>query len=627
MKLLRLGLVVTGCLISIACITHQTAQSPKPALNLTAIDIKGESIQPVATSQLEGWLVTSESEGLYWLSAQGQTLGHWPGQIAQADLRMLSTSTEQVVIAALDSNTTALRVFTLNMKSGAFTEQLRLPSEIADRETLCLGRQHDDLYLFSTDAQGLLSHFLIDTSTPEQWQLVPVRELMVGPNLSACSVADDTHTLLITEEEVGVWHYNADSEGENTRTLDYFPTAPETESVSALTDQRYFTVATDEPLIRQRGEQNAELRVEPHMELKSVKVSSAGDSVYFGLYDEASDRLLTAQLQHQPVAKKAQRPLYTLTPDVETTPVNRYGDAADDPAIWVNESAPEHSLVLGTDKKYGLNVYALTGELLQTLPVGRVNNVDVRQQVPAYNGPTDIAVASNRSNQSISVFSISAQGDVSHTIDLPTTLSDIYGLCSGVIDQQLHVFVNDTNGTYQQYKLALDSITPTAQLVKTFTLPSQPEGCVIDDTTRQLYMGEEAMGIWQLDLTAALASPVLIATINDNVAADIEGMGIYQLDEQSYLVVSSQGNNRYAVYALNDNNRLLGTFAIGINPARHIDGVSETDGLEVTSVALGEDFPEGLLVVQDGRNVLPNAPQNFKLVSGKQLATFIRAYQ
>ena len=139
-----------------------------------------------------------------------------------------------------------------------------------------------------------------------------------------------------------------------------------------------------------------------------------------------------------------------------------------------------------------------------------------------------------------------------------------------------------------------------------------------------LYMGEEAAGIWQKTLSQPLSAPRLIAAVGAEVEADIEGMGIYTLEDERYLVASSQGNSRFAVYALDDGNRLLGTFRVGINGAKQIDGVSETDGLEVTSTALGPQFPDGLMVVQDGRNVMPTAPQNFKLISGSKLAEFIR---
>ena len=61
-------------------------------------------------------------------------------------------------------------------------------------------------------------------------------------------------------------------------------------------------------------------------------------------------------------------------------------------------------------------------------------------------------------------------------------------------------------------------------------------------------------------------------------------------------------------------NALRGAFRVGINATAGIDGTSETDGLEVTSAALGGPYGEGLLVVQDGHKRLPQGTQNFKLV-------------
>ncbi len=64
---------------------------------------------------------------------------------------------------------------------------------------------------------------------------------------------------------------------------------------------------------------------------------------------------------------------------VETTPIRSVAgeDAADDPALWFNAENPENSLVLGTNKKEGLEVYNLNGERLAYYPVGRVTNVNV----------------------------------------------------------------------------------------------------------------------------------------------------------------------------------------------------------------------------------------------------------
>ncbi|MGB1922286.1 MAG: phytase, partial [Alcanivorax sp.] len=100
----------------------------------------------------------------------------------------------------------------------------------------------------------------------------------------------------------------------------------------------------------------------------------------------------------------------------------------------------------------------------------------------------------------------------------------------------------------------------------------------------------------------------------ENLEADIEGLSLYRRGDQEYLVISSQGNNSYVLVDAQPPYAYRGRFRIGMDPEAGIDGASETDGLAVTSADLGGAFSDGLLVVQDGRNRLPDAPQNFKLV-------------
>jgi 3-phytase len=85
-------------------------------------------------------------------------------------------------------------------------------------------------------------------------------------------------------------------------------------------------------------------------------------------------------------------------------------------------------------------------------------------------------------------------------------------------------------------------------------------------------------------------------------------------------VLSNQGADNYAVYRREGDNAFVGIFHIVADAGRGIDGVSETDGLDVTSAPLGARFPEGLLVVQDGRNLSPRERQNFKYVSWREIA-------
>src|SRR5690606_13909680 len=64
----------------------------------------------------------------------------------------------------------------------------------------------------------------------------------------------------------------------------------------------------------------------------------------------------------------------------ETASVPSDGDAADDPAIWVDVNDPAKSLILGTDKRGGLAVCDLEGRQLQYIGGVEANHVDVRSR-------------------------------------------------------------------------------------------------------------------------------------------------------------------------------------------------------------------------------------------------------
>lgn len=57
----------------------------------------------------------------------------------------------------------------------------------------------------------------------------------------------------------------------------------------------------------------------------------------------------------------------------------------------------------------------------------------------------------------------------------------------------------------------------------------------------------------------------------------------------------------------------------------YIDSVQETDGLALTSVALGPNFPNGMLVVQDGINEPIGSNQNFKIIDWRDIDVLLNA--
>ena len=317
-----------------------------------------------------------------------------------------------------------------------------------------------------------------------------------------------------------------------------------------------------------------------------------------------------------------------LQPTAQTEPVGQQGDAADDPAIWVHPQDGRRSVVLGTNKKQGLLVYGLDGRQRQLLPVGRINNVDLRQGIRTGGRAWDLAVATQRDEQSLVLFGIDGRGHVTELARLPTDLADIYGLCVGrTPDGQLDAFPNDKDGRVQQYRIERHEGTWRARLLRQFKLDSQPEGCVVDERAQRLFVGEEKRGIWALDATAdAPAQPQLVMPVGRELVADVEGLALYQgrRGGPSYLVVSSQGSDSYLVLDARPPFQLRGGFRIGINEQRGIDGASETDGLEVSSADFGGLYSQGLLVVQDGHKRLPDGRQNFKLLPWSEVARALR---
>ena len=302
---------------------------------------------------------------------------------------------------------------------------------------------------------------------------------------------------------------------------------------------------------------------------------------------------------------------------VETEPVRGKGDAADDPAIWIHPEDASLSLVLGTDKRRGLSVYDLSGREVQFLPRGRVNNVDLRQGVAMAGGAATLAVATNRTERAMDIYSVSAEGWVELALAQALEIDDPYGICMHLdAAGAAYAYVNGSGGEYEIWRLN-EGGELKPERIDRFSLPTKPEGCVVDDLTGIAYIGEEEHGIWKMPAGAGGSGEktLLDSVDSDRLAADVEGLDIYRTAQgAAILVASSQGDYTFAFYDLNDGDRYLGSVRVADNPDSGIDGAEETDGLAVSAVNLGPGLEQGVLVVQDGFNRGPEENQNFKLV-------------
>lgn len=324
-------------------------------------------------------------------------------------------------------------------------------------------------------------------------------------------------------------------------------------------------------------------------------------------------------------------PVVTVAAAIETAPMADNDDAADDPAIWVNHAAPQQSFVIGTNKRRGLVVFGLDGREVSKRDDGRMNNVDLRQDVTIGDFQGDLVAATNRTDKTIALYSFDgAQGTLSPVLSIPSGFADPYGLCMYRNPDSGAVYVianNADDGAFAQWHITAEGTTFAAEQVRTFTLGTQAEGCAVDDENGALFIAEEDVGLYAYWADPAAATTnrnarlIIDSTTSGHLTADAEGVALLTTpDGGGYLIVSSQGSNSYNVYDRAAPHAFRGAFVIGPTAAdKGIDGVEETDGIEVTSVNLGGVFEEGLFVAQDGFNYEgvtedKKANQNFKLV-------------
>jgi 3-phytase len=342
-------------------------------------------------------------------------------------------------------------------------------------------------------------------------------------------------------------------------------------------------------------------------------------------------------------SKKSQEQIKSrVTASMETLPVEASidGDAADDPAFWYDKVDPLNSMIIGTDKKNGLIVYNLSGEILHYQKLGRMNNVDIRQDIKFKHSKMDIVVASNRSSNSLDVFTLNPDGSLRSITANPMvistdTIDDVYGVClfHDAKSQRLYAFINGTNGMLLQFELfEKEKGKISAKRVRNFKFSGQVEGMVADDELRYLYISQEEKGIYKVKATPdQIFVPELISfsseESNPSIKYDLEGIGIYKSsDTAGYIIVSSQGNFSYAVFKRQGSNDYLGSFSIVDG---QLDGTEETDGLDAISLPIGNKFPNGFLVVQDGFNFDGSIKkaQNYKLIDWQQIQQIIDSWR
>jgi 3-phytase len=336
--------------------------------------------------------------------------------------------------------------------------------------------------------------------------------------------------------------------------------------------------------------------------------------------------------------------LITITPAHESAPSRMLEADADDVAFWRHPSDESRNLVFGTQKLGGFSVYDTEARtLLDALPGDvRYNNVDVIQGFPWQDGVIDIAVFSDRVGDDLHVYRITPEAPYLQRLPAADASFRVFGgqpaedtayglaLWRDARDGTTHAFVtqNDTR-TVRQFTVREVGGQVAFNLVREFRFrigapTAHAEGLVVDPLTRRLYLAQEDVGIYKVDLDNLGTAPVVELGERElwqtvalpYLTADIEGLALLPTGPDSgYLVASSQGSNTFAVY---ERRSLTLVGVVSVVGSATIDGSEECDGLDITPHPWGPSFPHGVMIVHDGRDT-PTGKTNYKWVDVGEL--------
>lgn len=287
----------------------------------------------------------------------------------------------------------------------------------------------------------------------------------------------------------------------------------------------------------------------------------------------------------------------------------------DDPAIWINTAHPEQSIIIGTDKDEngGLYAFDLQGKILKERTVTgikRPNNVDIAYKLTLGDTTVDIAVVTERMTHKLRVFSLPELKPIDNggievfEGETQEGYRDLMGIAlyTDSLTNKIYAIVGrktgPTEGGYLwQYVLENNNGVVKATLVRKFGKYSgkkEIESIAVDNELGYVYYSDEGVGVRKYYAQPGKGDEELALFATTGFTQDHEGISIYKVnDGTGYILVSDQQANRFHVFPREG--------AKG-NPHEHpliksiLFSTMESDGSDVTNVALNEQFKSGLFV-------------------------------
>lgn len=280
----------------------------------------------------------------------------------------------------------------------------------------------------------------------------------------------------------------------------------------------------------------------------------------------------------------------------------------DDMCIWVHPADRSLSTVIAADKAANmLFVYDLNGNTIQALPVsGQPGNIDIRYNFPLAGQQVDIVGYNDRSAERMQFYRIdpaTRQLSDAGSFDAGSWPDELYGcaLYHSPVSGKFYAVGAGKSSQMRQWELFdTGSGTVGGTELRTWQNGSsgQTEGVVCDDETGHIFAANESHGVYKYDAEPGDPNPTgaLVAPTGSNgLVEDAEGVTLYYAaNGGGYLIVSSQGNDKYIIYERQAPHNFVKEFTV--------IGAQSTDGIDVTNVPLSPSFPSGIFTLHNGSN-------------------------
>jgi 3-phytase len=270
--------------------------------------------------------------------------------------------------------------------------------------------------------------------------------------------------------------------------------------------------------------------------------------------------------------------------------------------VVLNSTDAGRSRIVATAQLGGLEIYDLAGKRLGAAPAGEATSVDVAYGFAIGARQATVLAALDGTDNSLRLYTM--EGDAlteAGARSIPLGFA-VEGVClhRSALDGSLYAFVVGDGGEIDQQLIYADAAGKLdARQVRRISVPSTLKQCVVD-REGQVYAAEEAVGIWRFtanaeaDTSARLIDGPGIGHIEE----EVKGLALYDGGDGSrWLLASNSSAGLVNVYDRSRDDAYVGTFAV--RPKGGAENLAEPGTLFATSVALGAQFPHGLLLVTD----------------------------